>query len=109
MLAEGFSFDDLNSGFVVAITIRAREGEGEAVAAILEGLVRPTMAEPGVKIFMPYRSPGDPLGFFLFELYEDRAAWDGHQATAHFKQAIGELLPRVAERERVPFVPYLSL
>jgi len=106
-LAPSFSFDDLNSGFVVAIAIRAKEGEGEAVAAILEGLVAPTMAEPGVKIFVPYRSPCDPLSFFLFELYDDRAAWDAHQATRHFKEAIEVLLPLAAERERVPYVPYV--
>ena len=28
---------------------------------------------------------------------------------ARFKAAIAELLPRVAERERVPFVPYASI
>lgn len=99
---------DLNEGFVVAINIEAKENEGEAVAAILEGLVAPTMAEPGVKLFLPYRSPTNPLEFFLFELYMNEQAWGDHQETEHFKAAIKELLPRAAKRERVPYVPYTS-
>ena len=97
---------DLNDGFVVAITIKAKDTETEAVAAILQDLVAPTMAEPGVKLFLPYRSPSEPLQFFIFELYVDRAGWDAHQKTVHFKAAIADLLPRVAKRERVPFVPF---
>lgn len=101
-----YSPAELNEGFVVAITIEAKEGEGDAVGAILAGLVAPTTAEPGVKLFLPYRSPADPRLFFLFELYRDEAAWGAHQETEHFKAAIAELLPRVARRERLPFVPY---
>ena len=98
---------ELNDGFVVAITIEAKEGQADAVAAILEGLVAPTMGEPGVKLFQPYRSPSDPSRFFVFELYRTEAGWAEHQDTAHFKSAIEELLPRVAKRERVPYVPYV--
>jgi quinol monooxygenase YgiN len=60
------------------------------------------MAEPGVKLFLPYRSPGNPLLFFIFELYVDEAAWGAHEATDHFKTAIAQLLPTVSRRERVP-------
>ncbi len=108
MLAPDFQFPDLNKGFVVAINIDAKENEGDAVAAILENLVKPTMAEPGVKIFIPYRSPTNPLQFFLFELYENEDAWTAHQETSHFLKAIDELLPRVTRRERVSFVPYIA-
>lgn len=62
-----------------------------------------------MKVFRPYRSPEDPLSFFLFELYRDRAAWAAHQATPHFKAAIEDLLPRCAARQRVPLVPYIAL
>lgn len=40
-------FESLNRGFAVAITIRAKEGEGDAVGAILESLVAPTMPSRG--------------------------------------------------------------
>lgn len=98
---------DLNIGFVVTINIIAKDGEAEAVADILDQLVEPTMAEVGVKFFMPYRSPTNPLQFFIYELYVDEAAWDAHNNAAHFQSAIKELSPRVAHRERIPFIPYV--
>jgi quinol monooxygenase YgiN len=100
---------DMNDGFVVAIMIEAKEREGDAVAALLDGLVAPTNAEPGVKLFLPYRSPTNPLLFFIFELYVDAAGWDAHQETPHFKEAVKELLPRVSRRERIPFVPFATM
>ena len=47
----------LNDGFVVAIMLEAKEGQSDALAEILRVLTPPTMAEPGVKLFLPYRSP----------------------------------------------------
>ena len=109
MQQAGLTHEELNDGFVVAIKITAKDDQAKAVAAILEDLVAPTMAEPGVKLFLPYRSPSNPSQFFIFELYENEAAWGVHQETAHFQAAIKELLPRVSKRERVPFSPYVSV
>lgn len=109
MTDVNFTPTQLNEGFVVAIDIVARPGEEESVAELLAGLVAPTMAEPGVKLFLPYRSPSDPARFFIFELYTEEAAWAAHQETAHFKAAIPDLVQRVAFRERLPFVPYAAV
>jgi quinol monooxygenase YgiN len=98
----------LNDGFVVAIMLEAKEGQADAVAEILEFMTPPTMAEPGVKLFLSYRSPTNPLKFFIFELYVDEAAWGAHEATDHFKTAVVQLLPMVTRRERVPFIPFLA-
>jgi quinol monooxygenase YgiN len=97
----------LNDGFVVAIMLEAREGQADALAEILQVMTPPTMAEPGVKLFLSYRSPKNPLLFFVFELYVNEAAWGAHEATDHFKTAVAQLLPRITRRERVPFVPFL--
>ena len=97
----------LNEGFVVAIMLEAKGGEADALDQILRDLTPPTMAEPGVKLFLPYRSPTNRALFFIFELYVDEAGWKAHEATDHFKAAIKELLPRVTRRERVPFIPFL--
>ena len=104
-----FAPPDLNDGFVVAITLEAKPGEEDAVAAILDVMAAPTMAEPAVKLFLPYRSPTNPALFFVFELYVDKAGWSAHETTAHFKEAIAGLLPRVVRRERVPFLPFIPL
>ena len=108
MRTNGLTWSDLNDGFVVAINIEAKPDEADRVAALLSDLVAPTMAEPGVKLFIPYRSPTSPSSFFIFELYVDEAGWGAHQETAHFKACIKELLPRVTRRERIPFVPYVA-
>lgn len=59
--------------------------------------------------FIPYRSPTNPLLFFLFELYLNEDGWRAHQETDHFKAAIKKLVPRAARRERIPFVPYTAV
>ena len=82
--------------------LEAREGEAETLAEILRVMTAPTMAESGVKLFLPYRSPTNRSLFFVFELYVNEAGWAAHEATDHFKAAIKELLPRVTRRERVP-------
>ena len=99
---------NLNEGFVVMVRITAKEGEGDAIAAILQSLVSPSMAEPGMKFFMPYRSPDDPSQFFVYELYEDAAGWDSHNASSHFLAAVDDLVARAAHRERIPFAPFVK-
>ena len=100
---------DLNQGFVVAIHIEAKPGEEARLAASLQALIEPTMAEPGVRLFLPYRSPTDPKAFFIYELYEDAAGWAAHQQTPHFKAFVDDMLPRLARRDRMPFVPFAAL
>ncbi|MBV9238585.1 MAG: antibiotic biosynthesis monooxygenase [Xanthobacteraceae bacterium] len=106
MKAAKYAPVDLNNGFVVAIEIIAKVGEEDAVGRALEVLIEPTMAEPGVKLFLPYRSPTNPRSFFIFELYLNEQGWAAHQKTAHFKAFVDTTLPRLEKRERVPYVPY---
>jgi quinol monooxygenase YgiN len=108
MTAATFTPAELNDGFVVAIELVANPGEEDAVAKGLQTMVAPTMAEPGVKLFLPYRSPTDPASFFIFELYRDEAGWAAHQQTDHFKTFVATMLPRLAKRMRVPYVPYVA-
>jgi (4S)-4-hydroxy-5-phosphonooxypentane-2,3-dione isomerase len=109
MEAPTYTPTELNDGFVVAITIEAKPGEEDRVAGILDVMAEPTRAEPGVKLFLPYRSPNNPALFFVFELYRDASGWDAHQATRHFHDAVADLLPRVVRRDRIPFVPFMPL
>jgi quinol monooxygenase YgiN len=109
MKAAKYAPADLNDGFVVAIQIDAKPGEEESVARALQALIEPTMAEPGVKLFLPYRSPTDPRAFFIYELYVDEAGWAAHQQTSHFKAFVDQMLPRLARRDRIPFVPFAKV
>ncbi len=96
----------LNVGFAVAVNIIAKDGRGDEVARILEGLIEPTMAEEKVKFFMPYRSPTDPLSFFVYELYTDEAGWEAHNQAPHFVSVVDTLISLAAHRQRIPFVPF---
>src|SRR6201985_2305718 len=109
MADKSFTPAELNDGFVVAIEIDAKAGEEQAVACALQPLVAPPMEEPGVKLFLPYRSPTDPKAFFIFELYRNEAGWAAHQRTDHFKAFAEKTVPRLARRERVTFVPYAAI
>ncbi len=99
---------NLNAGFVVMVRITAKEGYADAVADILQSLAEPSMAEPGMKFFMPYRSPDDPSQFFVYELYEDASGWDAHNASPHFLAAVDDLVAKAAHRERIPFAPFVT-
>jgi len=99
---------NLNTGFVVMVRIIAKDGEADAVASILENLVKPSMAEAGMKFFMPYRSPNNPAEFLVYELYENEAAWDTHNASEHLLNVVDELVSKAAFRERIPFSPFVS-
>jgi quinol monooxygenase YgiN len=96
----------LNDGFAVAINIIAKDGKGDEVARILEDLIEPTMAEEKVKFFVPYRSPTDPLSFFVYELYADEAGWEEHNKAPHFLKVVDRLVSLAAHRQRIPFVPF---
>jgi quinol monooxygenase YgiN len=81
----------------------ARTGTEEQLKALLQGMLAPTHAEPGCKLYDLYES--DARGrFFLSERWESQAALDLHLATPHFrrlKQIGGEL---VSEPFEINFV-----
>jgi quinol monooxygenase YgiN len=109
MKKDAYTLSDLNTGFVVVVMLEAAEGQADAVMDIQRRLIGPTLQEPGVKAFIPYRSTANPSLFFIYELYIDEAAWGMHQETPHFKNLIKELLPRLKRRERIPFVPFMAI
>jgi|SRR5271157_3600357 len=72
----------------------ARKGKEDQLRALLQGMLTPTRAEPGCKLYELYES--DSRGrFYFYETWESQAALDQHIATPHFKhleQSIGELV-----------------
>lgn len=87
--------------YVVSVTWTAKPGEEDAVAAALERLREPTLAEAGVLTWIPHRSVEDPKVFHVYEAYTDEAAYTAHTETEHFKTiGFGDAIPRLAERRR---------
>lgn len=87
--------------FVLVVRMTAREGEEDRVAQIMPRLVEASSAEPGNVLYVAHRDPEDPRVFLMYEQYRDKAAFEAHGASDHFKQlGLGELFPLMEERRR---------
>lgn len=87
--------------YVVSVTWTAKPGEEDAVAAALERMREPTLAEDGVLSWIPHRSPEDPTVFYIYEQYADESAYTAHTETEHFQRdGFGDAIPRLADRRR---------
>ena len=74
----------MSSEVIVVAHIRAAEGKGDALAALLSeqaGVVR--AAERGCAAYRLLRSVRDPELFTFYEVYEDAAAFEVHRAAPH--------------------------
>ena len=90
--------------YVVTATWRAREGEAERVREILETLTPLCRAEPGCRQYQAHRSPDDPRLFFIYEQYDDEAAFLAHAQTDHVERHVrGDAVARLELRERAIF------
>ena len=93
--------------YVVSVIWTAKPGEEDAVAAALERLREPTRAEPGVQEWIPHRDPENPAVFYIYERYDDAAAYTAHTETEHFKRdGFGDAIPRLASRDRAFYEPF---
>jgi quinol monooxygenase YgiN len=72
----------------------ARKGKESQLRELLRGMLAPTRAESGCKLYELYES--DSKGrFYFYEIWESQAALDQHAASPHFKhleQTVGELV-----------------
>ena len=87
--------------FVVTAKWTARAGEEEAVLAAVRSLVAPSRGEPGCLLYLPSRDPENPRVFFIYEQYADRAAYEAHGVSEHFRShGLEGAIPRLESRER---------
>jgi quinol monooxygenase YgiN len=87
--------------FTLVVRMTARAGEEERAAELIPQLVAASQAEPGNIHYLAHRDPEDPRVFLMYEQYRDKAAFEEHGASDHFKQlALGELFPLMEERRR---------
>ena len=59
--------------------------------------------EPGCRRFDVCVDPDDPTHVFLYEVYDDRAAFDAHLASVHFKEFDAAVAPMLAAKAVAPF------
>jgi quinol monooxygenase YgiN len=63
----------------------AREGKEEQLRNTLVGMLVPTRAEQGCRLYELYESNNRGL-FYFYEKWESQDALDRHTETAHYKQ-----------------------
>ena len=91
---------------VLTATWRAKPGNEERCAQILELMTPLTRAEPGCLFYQAHRSAEDPRVFVLYEQYVDEAALREHSESEHFtKHVLGEAVPLLESRVRQLLVP----
>ena len=67
--------------------------------AVSENARASTESEAGCRQFDVCVSPDDPSSFFLYEVYNDRAGFEAHLATAHYKGFDQLVQPWVADKQ----------
>ena len=82
--------------YAVCVTVHVAEGRMEAFMPLMMENARASVAdEPGCRQFDVLSDPARPTEVFLYELYDDAAAFDAHRETAHyarFDSAVSEMI-----------------
>lgn len=87
--------------YVVAALWRAKKGQEETIARVIEKMTPLSRQEPGCLYYQAQRSLTDPQLFFLYEQYVNEAGYEAHMATPHFEQYVrGEAIPNLESRDR---------
>ena len=85
--------------YVVIVDFQIKpERVAEFMPLMVENARASRETEPGCRQFDVCVDPGDKTRVFLYELYDDRAAFDAHLATAHFKRFDAAVAPMLASK-----------
>ena len=72
--------------YVVAVTFHIQPDKIKAFMPLMLAQARNSLSkEPGCQVFDVCRNPDEAEKVFLYEVYDDRAAFDAHLASDHFK------------------------
>ena len=87
--------------YTLVVRMTAPEGEQDRAEDLIRRLGEASRQEPGVVHYIAHRDPENPRVFLMYEHYRDKAAFEAHGQTDHFKEiALGELFPMLESRER---------
>ena len=87
--------------YAVVVTFQIRDGAmAEFMDHMLENALTSQTKEPGCHRFDVCTDPDHPGEVFLYELYADRAAFDTHLESVHFKVFDQRVAPMI-ERKTV--------
>lgn len=86
---------------VVTAFVTAKLDNASEVESILRRMIEPTLSEPTCQMYRLHRSLEDRSTFFLYEVYDDRTAFEAHTETPHFANLIDSLQGLLIEEPRL--------
>ena len=87
--------------YVLVARMVAKEGEQDRAAELIEEIGEACRQEPGVVHYIGHRDPEDPRVFLMYEQYRDKAAFEEHGQSEHFKRlGPGALFGLMEDRRR---------
>lgn len=82
--------------YCVAVVFELDPERAEAFhARVLQQSEDSLREEPGCRVFEVWTAAGAPETVFLYEIYDDAAAFDAHLASAHFAAFDADIAPMV--------------
>lgn len=85
--------------YVVIVDFKIKpERLAQFMPLMLENARASRETEPGCRVFDVCVDPKDKTTVFLYEVYDDRAAFDAHLATSHFKSFDAAVASMVAAK-----------
>ena len=89
--------------YINAVDIDVVPGQIDAYLAALKENGAAAVHEPGCHEFDITVSPKEPNHVFIFEVYDNAAAFEAHRATDHFKKYAATTKDMVAKRDARAF------
>ena len=86
--------------YVLVVNIRIKTENVDAFMSEVIANAKAARTEPGCRQFEVLVDPLDREKVLLFEVYDDEAAFQAHQAGAAFKRYLDKAVPLLAARER---------
>lgn len=84
---------------VIVVEFRIKpERLAEFMPLMLENARASRETEPGCRVFDVCVDPKDKTSVLLYEVYDDRAAFDAHLAAPHFKRFDAAVAPMVISK-----------
>lgn len=74
-----------------------KPGREARVAEMMRELTEQVRREPGNQLFLPYTRENNPREYFVFEVYEDDAAFQEHISAEYGATFNGELADHIEE------------
>ncbi|MEM6974618.1 MAG: putative quinol monooxygenase [Pseudomonadota bacterium] len=89
--------------YCVTVFFRLQDDAADAFLPLMVAQAAASLTEPGCRVFDIWRDPARTHEIWLYEVYDDRAAFEAHLATPHFRSFDRKTAEMVAAKRVVTF------